>query len=365
MGRIVVWGSGLFGVRAPSRGRWAGVGAPAPSPELRGSTGPGYLPAVSNATASGETRQERALEGEPREDRARDQSRVREIRTLFGDLIELTKPGITRLVVMTTAAGYLLATGLEADLLRLFNTVFGAALASAGANALNMWWERESDAAMNRTRRRPLPSGRVNPRVALLFAGLLSVWGVAHLALFVNWPTLALVAASLLTYILVYTPLKRRTHHATLIGALPGSLPTLAGWTAADVPITVTALAITGVVFFWQMPHFYALAWVYRDDYARGGYKMLTAIDPEGTRLGLESTAHSTALLAVSLVPVFTGLLGWVYGAGAALLGLTMLVLSIRLWAERDDQRAWHLFFGSVAYLPAVLVLMMLDRFVV
>lgn len=286
-----------------------------------------------------------------------------EARTLFGDLIELTKPGITRLVVLTTAAGYLLATGMDADLWRLFHTVFGAGLASAGANVLNMWWERESDAAMNRTRRRPLPSGRVNPRVALFFAGLLSVWGVAHLAVFVNWPTLALVATSLLTYILVYTPLKRRTHHATLIGALPGSLPTLAGWTAAGAPITVAALAITGIVFFWQMPHFYALAWVYREDYARGGYKMLTAVDPEGTRLGLESSGYSVALLAVSLVPVFTGLLGWVYGVGAAVLGLVMLVLSARLWAVRDDQRAWHLFFGSVAYLPAVLLLMLVDRF--
>ncbi len=173
------------------------------------------------------------------------EGRAREVRTLFGDLVELSKPGITRLVVLTTAAGYLMATGLDASLLRLFHTVFGAALASAGANALNMWWERESDAAMNRTRRRPLPSGRVQPRLALAFAGLLSAWGIVHLALFVNLPTLALVAASLLTYILVYTPLKRRTHHATLIGALPGSLPTLAGWTAAEAPVTVTAVAIS------------------------------------------------------------------------------------------------------------------------
>ena len=293
------------------------------------------------------------------------ESRALESRTLFGDLVELTKPGITRLVVLTTAAGYLMATGLDADLLRLFNTVFGAALASAGANALNMWWERESDAAMKRTRMRPLPSGRIRPRVALTFAGLLSVWGLGHLVVFVNWLTVALVATSLLTYILVYTPLKRRTHHATLIGAVPGSLPTLAGWTAADAPITATAVAITAIVFFWQMPHFYALAWVYREDYARGGYRMLTAIDPRGARLGFESTAHSAALLAVSMVPVVSGLLGWVYGAGAVVLGLAMVVLSVRLWLVRDDQRAWQLFFGSVAYLPAVLILMMLDRFVV
>ena len=286
-------------------------------------------------------------------------------RTLFGDLAALTKPGITRLVVFTTAAGYLMAMGAEADLLRLFHTVFGAALASAGANALNMWWERDTDASMRRTRMRPLPAGRLEPRTALTFATVLSGWGLIHLLLFVNLATLAVVAASLLTYILVYTPLKKRTHHATLIGALPGSLPTLAGWTAANEPIGAAALAITGVVFFWQMPHFYALAWVYREDYARGGMRMLTVVDPEGTRLGLESFGYSVVLLAVSLVPVLTGMIGWVYGAVAAVLGLAMVVLSARLWARRDDRRAWHLFFGSIAYLPVLLAFMLLDRFLV
>jgi protoheme IX farnesyltransferase len=323
-------------------------------PRFRDGGGRVTFSPVTVATSSSDTRDDRAREG-----------RTREVRTLFGDLIELTKPGITRLVVLTTVAGYLMATGTDADLLRLFHTVFGAALASAGANALNMWWEREADAAMHRTRRRPLPAGRVDPRIALAFAGLLSAWGIVHLAVFVNLATLALVTASLVTYILVYTPLKRRTHHATLIGALPGSLPTLAGWTAAELPVTATALAITGIVFFWQMPHFYALAWVYRDDYARGGYRMLTAVDPAGTRLGVESAVYSAVLLAVSIVPVFSGLVGWVYGVGAVTLGLVMVVLSARLWAVRDDQRAWHLFFGSVAYLPAILVVMLLDRFVV
>ncbi len=285
--------------------------------------------------------------------------------TVFADLASLTKPGITRLVVFTTAAGYVLATGADADIVRLFHTVFGAALASAGANALNMWWERESDAAMNRTRKRPLPAGRVAPRVALVFALLISAWGLLHLALFVNVPTLAIVATSLFSYILVYTPLKRRTHHATLIGALPGSLPTLAGWTAANEPIGATALAITGVVFFWQMPHFYALVWVYREDYARGGHKMLTAVDPEGTRLGLESFVYSMLLLAVSVVPIYTGMMDWVYGVGAVVLGVAMVLLSIRLWRVRDNQRAWHLFFGSIAYLPVLLTLMLMDRLVV
>jgi protoheme IX farnesyltransferase len=315
--------------------------------------GTGYLLAVSASTSV------------PERSTATGSTEPPGFRTVFGDLAALTKPGITRLVVFTTASGYLMAAGMGTDLLRLFNTVFGAALASAGANALNMWWERDTDAAMRRTRGRPLPAGRVSPRVALVFAALLSAWGILHLALFVNLATLLLVATSLLTYILVYTPLKRRTHHATLIGALPGSLPTLAGWAAAEVPVGAAAVAITAVVFFWQMPHFYALAWVYREDYARGGMRMLTVIDPQGTRLGMESFFYSMALLAVSLVPVASGLIGWVYGVGATVLGAAMVVLGARLWAVRDDQRAWHLFFGSIAYLPALLTLMLLDRFLV
>ena len=281
------------------------------------------------------------------------------------DLVEMTKPGIMRLVVFTTAAGFLMAAGLGTDLLRLANTVFGAALASAGANALNMWWERDTDAEMRRTHMRPLPSGRVPPRLALGFAVLLSSVGLLHLAVFVDIPTMLLVAASLGSYILVYTPLKKRTHHATLIGALPGSLPTLAGWVAAGEPVGAAAIALTAVVFFWQMPHFYALAWVYRDDYARGGMRMLPVVDPDGIRLSVESFLYSLALLVVSLVPVYTGLIGPLYAVGAAILGLVMVVLSARLWADRDDQRAWHLFFGSVAYLPILLALMLVDRFLV
>jgi heme o synthase len=284
-------------------------------------------------------------------------------RIAFGDLAALTKPGITRMVLFTTAAGYLMAAGQELSIVRLANTLLGAGLASAGANALNMWWERGSDAVMARTRRRPIPSGRVSPELALGIAMTLSVVGLLHLLLFVNVTTLLLVAASLTSYVLVYTPLKRRTHHATLIGALPGALPALAGWTAADAPVGMAAIAITGIVFFWQMPHFYALAWIYREDYGTGGLRMLSVIDPMGRRLGLESFAYSALLLAVSLVPVATGLIGWFYGIGATLLGLGMMGLSARLWAVRDNQRAWQLFFASITYLPVILVLMLVDRF--
>lgn len=286
-------------------------------------------------------------------------------RTAFGDLATLTKPGITRLVVFTTAAGFLMAAGREADLVLLFHTIFGAAFASAGANALNMWWERDTDAFMRRTSRRPLPTGRVSPRGALLFAVSLAALGLLYLAVFVNVAAVLFVAASLLSYILVYTPLKRRTHHATLIGAAPGAFPTLAGWAATGVPVDLAALALFAVVFLWQMPHFYALAWVYRADYGRGGLRMLSVVDPSGSRIGLESTAYSVALLGVSLIPAATGLLGPLYALGAALLGIGMVVLSARLWAVRDEDRAWKLFFGSITYLPVLLVLMLADRLLV
>lgn len=284
---------------------------------------------------------------------------------MIGDLAKLTKPGITRLVAFTTATGYLMAAGTQASLLVLLNTVIGAALASAGANALNMWWERDSDAAMRRTRARPLPAGRLSPGVALAFAAVISLLGLLHLALFVNVTTLIFVALSLVTYILVYTPLKRRTHHATLIGAVPGALPVLAGWTAAGEPIGAAALALFGVVFFWQMPHFYSLAWVYREDYGRGGMRMLSVIDASGTRVAVESLTYSVLLLAVSLVPTGNGMLGRVYALGAGVLGCGMVALSVRMWMQRTDQRAWQLFFGSIAYLPALLVLMLLDRFLI
>lgn len=285
-------------------------------------------------------------------------------RTAFGDLASLTKPGITRLVLLTTATGFVMATGWASDLVLLLHTLVGAGFAAAGANALNMWWERDTDAFMRRTARRPLPAGRLTPAAALAFALGISAFGLLYLGLLVNIPALLLVAGSLLSYVLVYTPLKRRTHHATLIGAVPGALPMLAGWAAAGVAIDPAALALFGIVFLWQMPHFYALAWVYREDYDRGGLRMLSVIDPVGTRIGLESTLYSAALLAISLVPVATGLMGRVYGVGAVLLGTAMVVLSARLWTVRNDDRAWKLFLGSITYLPVLLFLMLLDRLV-
>ena len=277
-------------------------------------------------------------------------------------LLELTKPGITRLVVVTAAAGFYLASSGGVDLLVLLHALAGTALAASGSGALNQYFEREQDARMTRTLRRPLPSGRVKPAEALLFASALGVAGVAYLLMFVNATTAALVAASMLSYVFVYTPLKRRTWLATVVGAVPGALPILAGWTAAGAPLDSRAWALFAILFLWQMPHFFALALIYREDYVRGGFRMLTAHDATGARTARQILGYTGALLIASLAPTLLGLAGTVYLAGAILLGLTFFALGARLAACRTDERAWRVFFGSVAYLPALLVLMVIDK---
>lgn len=293
--------------------------------------------------------------------RVRAQNRLR---SRLSALVELTKPGITRLVVITAAAGFYLASTGRMDFLLLLHTLFGTALAASGSGALNQYLEREADARMRRTARRPLPSGRLTPAGALLFAAVLSAAGVAHLFLFVGLLAAILVAASLVSYLFVYTPLKQRTWLATLVGAVPGALPILAGWAAAGGPLDARAWALFGILFFWQMPHFYALAWIYRDDYVRGGFRMLTAFDANGRRTSRQIIGHTSLLLAVSLLPTLLGLTGRLYLVGAAVLGAAFLALGTALAIQRTDQRAWRLFFGSVAYLPALLVLMVFDKVV-
>lgn len=284
------------------------------------------------------------------------------VRARAGALLELTKPGITRMVVVTTAAGFYLGSAGQIDVVLLLHTLLGTALAASGSSALNQYFERVADARMVRTMNRPLPSGRLTPRVALRFAAGLAFAGVAWLFLFVNAPAAALVAASVLSYVFVYTPLKRRTWLATVIGAVPGALPILVGWSAAAAPLDARAWTLFGILFLWQMPHFFALAWIYRQDYQRGGFRMLTASDETGKRTAAHIIAWAGALIAVSLLPSLLGLTGATYLAGAAVLGTAFLALGIALAAERSERRAWRLFFGSIAYLPALLVLMVVDK---
>ena len=198
---------------------------------------------------------------------------------------ELTKPGITRMVVLTAAAGFYLASAGPLDVALFLHTLVGTALVASAAGALNQWVERDADGRMRRTARRPLPSGRVSITEALIFAGAIASIGLAQLLSFVNATTALIVALSLVSYVFVYTPLKRRTWLATVVGAVPGALPILAGWAGAGTPLDARAWALFGILFLWQMPHFYALAWVYRDDYVRGGFRMLTAFDPSAAEL--------------------------------------------------------------------------------
>lgn len=275
---------------------------------------------------------------------------------------ELTKPGITRMVVITAAAGFYLASAGQIDIVLLLHTLLGTAFAASGSSALNQYFERDADARMARTLGRPLPSGRLTPAGAMRFATGLAALGIAWLLVFVNLVAGLLVAASVLSYVFVYTPLKRRTWLATVIGAVPGALPILVGWSAASAPLDARAWTLFGILFLWQMPHFFALAWIYREDYRRGGFRMLTARDQTGTRTAAHIVVWVGALLAVSLLPSLLGLTGAMYLAGAAALGTAFLALGIALAAERSERRAWRLFFGSIAYLPALLLLMVIDK---
>ncbi len=275
---------------------------------------------------------------------------------------ELTKPGITRLVLVTTAAGFYLGSRGGVDLLLLAHTLLGTGLVAGGTNALNQYWERDVDARMRRTRKRPLPSGRLSPGAALLFAAGISALGVVYLAAAVNARTAAIVTVSLVSYIFLYTPLKKRTTLATLVGAVPGALPMLAGWAAAGGPIDLRAWVLFAILFLWQLPHFLALAWVYRDDYRRGGLASLDGVDPDGRRTGRQVALYTLALVGVSLLPTLLGLTGGVYLLAALGLGLGFLACGAALALACTDRRAGRLFLASIAYLPLLLVFMVIDK---
>ena len=280
--------------------------------------------------------------------------------------VELTKPGIVRMVLITSGAGFFLAsaTGHPLDFVLLLHALLGIGLAASGACGLNEYVEWEADARMGRTAGRPVPSSRLTPRAALYFSSLLVLLGLLHLHVFVDSVTAALVALTVVTYIFIYTPLKRRSWVATLVGAVPGALPILAGWSAGGGGMTAPGFALFAILFLWQMPHFYALAWIYRDDYRRGGFRMLTLLDPGGIRTGRQIVLFGTLLLFASVLPTLLGLTGRVYMISAILLGVSFLALGAAMALRRDDRRALRLFLGSVAYLPLLLLMMVLDRLI-
>jgi protoheme IX farnesyltransferase len=247
----------------------------------------------------------------------------------------------------------------------LLHTLLGTALVAGGTNALNQLRERDIDARMERTRRRPLPSGRVSPRAAGWFAGGISIVGVAYLAVAVNLLTAALAALTLVSYVFLYTPLKRRTTLNTLIGAVPGALPIVGGWTAAGGSLDAAVGALFWILFLWQLPHFLALAWIYREDYRRGGLAMLSVLDPDGRRTGHMVLLYALALLPVSLLPSLVGLTGTVYFVGALVLGVAYTGVGVALSRRVTTTRAWRVFAVSVVYLPALLALLVIDTIAV
>jgi protoheme IX farnesyltransferase len=276
--------------------------------------------------------------------------------------LELTKPRITQLVLLTAAAGFYLGAGGAVDLLLLVHTLVGTALVAAGTNAFNQLRERELDARMHRTRGRPLPSGRVSPRAAGVFAAVISFAGVVYLAVAVNLLTAGLAALTLASYVLLYTPLKTKTSLNTLIGAVPGALPIVGGWTAAGGALGPAVLALFWILFLWQLPHFLALAWIYREDYRRGGFAMLAVDDPDGRQTGSMALLYAVALVPVSLLPTMLGVTGAWYFFGALLLGVAYTVAAAAMTRAVTTARAWRVFLVSVVYLPALLTLMVLDK---
>jgi protoheme IX farnesyltransferase len=276
-------------------------------------------------------------------------------------LVELSKPRITQLVVLTAAAGYYLGSQGPFRLGPFIATLAGTALVAAGTNALNMIREKDIDARMRRTRSRPLPTGRVSPRAALIFAVASASLGLAVLAWRVNLLTAGLAALTLASYVWAYTSLKRHSTLNTLVGAVPGALPVLGGWTGAGGALSPAAFALFWTLFLWQLPHFLALAWMYREDYRSAQLQMLSVEDVDGRRTARMALLYAVALLPVSLLPSLLGVTGVAYFAGALLLGLAYAGTTLLMLRE-PTRRAWWVFLVSIVYLPALLTLAVLDK---
>jgi heme o synthase len=281
-----------------------------------------------------------------------------EEREHIADFIALTKPRITFLVLITTLVGFYMGSRERLDFILLLHTIIGTGLIASGASALNQFFERELDARMVRTRNRPLPDGRLFPNEALIFSSVISAIGIGYLMLFVNVLTGALGAATLAGYILVYTPLKTRTKACTLVGAFPGAAPPLMGWTAARGEVDAIALSLFAILFLWQMPHFFAIAWIFTEDYARAGFTIHTS----GEQTGRQIMFYCCALIPVSVLPTFFGLTGMIYLLGAILLGFIYFGYGFAVALFRSNTHAHRLLRVSVLYLPALLVLMMMDK---
>ena len=283
-------------------------------------------------------------------------------RRRLADFVALGKPRVVLMVVMTTLVGYYLGAGFDLEWARLIHLLVGTTLAAAGTLALNQFLERDLDARMERTRRRPLPDGRLQPGEAAVFGGLLTAGGIAYLGVSVGTGCAAVIAVIAVLYLGLYTPLKRVSPLATVLGAVPGALPPVAGWVAARGELGVGAAVLFAILFLWQLPHTLAIARLYRDDYARAGIRVLPVVDPDGGSTERQIVAGCLALHAAGLLPTLVGLTGGVYFFGALLLGALFLVFGMAQALRPSASAARRVVLASVIYLPILLALMALDK---
>jgi protoheme IX farnesyltransferase len=281
---------------------------------------------------------------------------------IAADYAELVKARLTLLVLLTTAVGYYLGARSPVSSLGLFHVVFGTAAAAAGAAALNQWWERKVDALMQRTKTRPVPGGRMRPAEALVVGGLLSLVGVAYLAITCNALSAFLSALTILIYIFAYTPLKRISTFNTLVGAVPGALPPVIGWAAARNQLDSGAWSLFAILVLWQLPHFFAIAWMYREDYSRAGFQMISNDDPTAARSASQSIFFSMLLLVVAGMPAFLGITSQIYVLIELALGAWYVASSMRFLRIHTAPAARSLFFTSIVYLPLLLLAMVLTK---
>ncbi len=281
---------------------------------------------------------------------------------LVRDLVELVKARLTLLVLLTTAVGFYLGAEGPINFVALLHTVFGTAAAAAGAAALNQWWEYNLDALMERTRSRPVPAGRMRPRDAVILGSALSIFGVAYLAFVCNALSAALAAITIIIYIFAYTPLKRVSTFNTALGAVPGALPPMIGWAAARGTLNAGAWTLFAILFFWQLPHFFAIAWMYRDDYARAGFQMISSDDRTGERSASQSVFFCMLLFVVAGLPAFLGIATVFYLLAELILGAVFVAVAMRFLKTRTRVDARRLFITSIIYLPLLLGALVLSK---
>jgi protoheme IX farnesyltransferase len=283
-------------------------------------------------------------------------------RRVVSDFAELVKARLTLLVLLTTAVGYYLGAIGPINRAGLFHAVFGTALAAAGAAALNQWWERRLDALMLRTRTRPIPAGRMLPRDALILGCILSLAGVIYLTMKCNWLSAALAAATIAIYIFAYTPLKRVSTFNTLVGAIPGALPPMVGWAAASGRLDPGAWSLFAILFCWQLPHFFAIAWMYREDYARAGFEMISKDDNSGARSASQSVLFCMLLLFISGGPAFLKIVNYNFLTVELILNGLFIFVAMRFQRTQQHADARRLFLTSIAYLPLLLLALVLTK---